>query len=159
MRRVLSATQRLTEGIDSVRIFDGASVPFRTWWPGISHRIMGLDGGGGSSIKYPGTEEMSSRPHQDVEYIPLDSGPSEPGLTRRPVASAKYAGHLFLAAVFFTGIVVGGGIGRWLKVPHVITTLIPPISLESPHYEPVVTLFDSFIDMCVSPFPLNPVRR
>lgn len=94
---------------------------------------------------------MSSR-LQDVEYIPLeDSGPNEPSFTRRPVASAKYAGRLFLAAVFFAGILLGGGIGRWFTIPNVITTLIPSsIVLEPTHYEPVVTIFDSFVDMCVS---------
>ena len=92
---------------------------------------------------------MSSR-HQDVEYIPLDSGPTEPNLTRRTSVSAKYAGHLFLAALFFTGIFVGAGICRWFTVPTVITTLIPSsVVLDPVHYEPVVTLFDSFVDMCV----------
>ena len=136
--------QRLSAGIDG-------ACSLGTWWP--EYWIMGRAArcGRGNSISYPGSGEMSSRPHQDVEYIPLDSGPGEPSLTRRTFASAKYAGHLFLAAVFFTGIVVGGGIGRWFKVPHVIKSLIPsPIGLEPTHYEPVVTLFDSFTDMCVS---------
>ena len=93
---------------------------------------------------------MSSR-HHDVEYIPLDPGPTEPNLTRRPFVSAKYAGNFFLAAAFFVGIIVGGGIGRWSTVPTLITTVIPTSVVPEPvHYEPVVTLFDSFIDMCVS---------
>lgn len=91
--------------------------------------------------------------HQDVEYIPLDSDPGEPSATRRSFASAKYAGHLFIAAVLFAGVLVGGGIGRWVTVPKVITvfsTVVP----EPVHYEPVVTLLDAFIDMCVlNPFP------
>lgn len=102
-----------------------------------------------------GSGEMSSRPH-DVEYIPLDSGPNEPNLTPRPLASAKYAGRLFLAALFFAGVLVGGGIGRWFTAPKIITNLIPPaIVIEPVHYEPVVTLFDAFVDMCVLIYPGN----
>ena len=100
-----------------------------------------------SSIKEGG---MSSR-HQDVEYIPLDSGPTEPTAARRTFASAKYAGQLFLAAIFFTAIFVGVGVGRWFKVPNVITTLIPSSIVVDPvDYGSVVTLYDSFVDMCVS---------
>lgn len=93
---------------------------------------------------------MTSR-HHDVEYIPLDPDPGNPNPTPRPFASAKYAGHLFLAAVLFAGILIGGGIGRWATVPHVITTLVPSTVILNPvHYEPVVTIFDSFVDLCVS---------
>jgi hypothetical protein len=89
--------------------------------------------------------------HQDVEYIPLDSGPGEPSSTHRSFASAKYAGHLFLAAVLFAGVLVGGALGRWVTAPNVITTQIPStVVLEPVHYEPVVTLLDSFIEMCVA---------
>lgn len=93
---------------------------------------------------------MASR-HHDVEYIPLDSGPGDPSpITRRSFVSAKYAGHLFLAAVLFAGVLVGGGIGRWAAVPNVITTLIPSTAATNTvHYEPVVTIFDSFIDLYV----------
>jgi hypothetical protein len=103
---------------------------------------------------------MSSQ-HQDVEYIPLDSGPGEPTLPRRPLASAKYAGHLFLAAVLFAGILVGGGVGRWFTIPNTITNLIPSsIILKPVHYEPVVTILDAFVDMCVSVHRSNhPCRR
>lgn len=91
---------------------------------------------------------MTTR-HQDVEYIPLDT--SEPTPTRRPFASAKYAGHLFLAVVLFSGILVGGAISRWATEPEVITTEVPStVVLEPVHYEPVVTLLDSFINMCVT---------
>ena len=93
---------------------------------------------------------MSSR-HHDVEYIPLDSGPGEPSPARRPFASAKYAGHLFLAAVLFAGVLVGGTFGRWVTSPNVITIQVPSTVIPEPvHYEPVVTLLDSFIDMCVT---------
>ena len=94
---------------------------------------------------------MSSR-HHDVEYIPLDPGPDDPSLTRRSTfASAKYAGHLFLSTVLFAGILIGGGIGRWVAVPNVITSLVPSTVILNPvHYEPVVTIFDSFVDLCVS---------
>ena len=86
-----------------------------------------------------------------MEYIPLDSGPGESSSTRRPFASAKYVGHLFLAAVLFAGVLVGGTIGRWVTTPDVITIEVPStVVLEPTHYEPVVTLFDSFIDMCVT---------
>jgi hypothetical protein len=92
---------------------------------------------------------MSSR-HHDVEYIPLDSSPGDPNPTHRPLASAKYAGHLFLAVVLFAGILIGGGIGRWATVPNVITTLVPStVTLDPVHYKPVVTIFDSFTDLCV----------
>ena len=93
---------------------------------------------------------MGSRHHDDVEYIPLDSGPGEPSSSRtRPFASAKYAGHLFLAAVLFAGVLVGGTFGRWVTTPNVIITQVPS-TVEPVHYEPVVTLLDSFIDMCVT---------
>ena len=90
---------------------------------------------------------MSSR-HQDVEYIPLDSGSVEPTVTRRSFSPAKYTGHLFLATVFFTGILVGGGISRSLTVPNVIKTLIPSSVVQDP-VEPVVTIFDAFVDVYV----------
>jgi len=91
---------------------------------------------------------MSSR-HQDVEYIPLDSG--QPSPARRPFASAKYAGHLFLATILFAGVLVGGAIGRWFIGPNVITTEIPSSVVPEPvQYEAVVTLLDSFVDMCVT---------
>ena len=90
---------------------------------------------------------MSSQRH-DVEYIPLDSGPGEPNPTHRPFASAKYIGHLFLAAALFTGVLIGGGIGRWATAPNVITTLVPS-TVEPVKFEPVLTLFDSFVDLCV----------
>lgn len=96
---------------------------------------------------------MTSR-HHDVEYIPLDSsGPGDSNLSHRPFASAKYAGHLFLAAVFFAGVVVGGGVGRWATIPDVVIAHIP--SAVNPFkFEPVVTVFDSFVDLYVSsPFP------
>ena len=88
---------------------------------------------------------MSSR-HQDVEYIPLDSAPpsEEQNSARRPVLSAKYAGRLFLTAVFFAGILLGAILGRsFTALPTIIT---PPI----PSYEPLVTILDSFVDMCAS---------
>ena len=95
-------------------------------------------------------------PHHDVEYIPLDSGPADQNLTRRPLASAKYAGHLFLSAVFFAGILIGGGVGRsWATVPNVITRTPSTIVPNPVHYEPVVTIFDSFTDLCVP----CPIRR
>jgi len=91
---------------------------------------------------------MASR-HHDVEYIPLDSGPGEAAPTRRPVASAKYAGHLFLAAALFAAVLVGGTFGRWVTSPNVIITQVPS-TVKPVHYDPVVTLLDSFIDMCVT---------
>jgi len=87
---------------------------------------------------------MSSR-HQDVEYIPLDTG--EPSHTPRALASAKYAGHLFLAAFFFAGILAGGGIGRWLTAPNITVIPIPAPPQEPVHYDPVMTLLDSFVDI------------
>ena len=94
---------------------------------------------------------MSPR-HEDVEYIPLDSGPGgHPSATHRSFASAKYAGHLFLAAVLFAGVSVGAAIGRWATTPDVITTEVPStVVLEPVHYDPVVTLLDSFIDLYVN---------
>jgi len=92
---------------------------------------------------------MSSH-HRDVEYIPLDSGPGEPNVTRRPFASAKYLGHLFLAAVLFAGALIGGGIGRWATTPNIITTIVPSTADHEPvHFEPILTIFDSFLDLCV----------
>lgn len=115
--------------------------------------------GGGQYVepetKGKGSDQISDRgmssQHQDVEYIPLDSDPSEPSFAPRSFASAKYAGHLFLATVLFAGVLVGGAIGRWATVPNVIT-VVPSTGVvpEPVHYEPVVTLLDSFIDMCVS---------
>jgi len=101
---------------------------------------------------------MMSPRHHDVEYIPLDPGPGDPtNLTRRSTfVSAKYAGHLFLSTVLFAGILIGGGIGRWVAVPNVITSLVPSTVILNPfHYKPVVTVFDSFIDLCAS----MPVRQ
>jgi len=97
---------------------------------------------------------MTSR-HHDLEYIPLDSGPGDQNPIPRPLASARYAGYLFLAAVFFAGILIGGGVGRWVTVPNVITTLIPSTATPNPvHYEPVVTIFDSFADL-YAPCPIR----
>ena len=91
---------------------------------------------------------MTSR-HHDIEYIPLDS--SGPNAPRRSLASAKYATHLFLAAVFFAGALIGGGIGRWATIPSVITSFIPSTVIVGPvQYKPVVTIFDSFVDLYVS---------
>lgn len=94
---------------------------------------------------------MTSR-HHDIEYIPLDSSsPSDPNAPRRSFASAKYAGHLFLTTVFFAGVLVGGGIGRWATIPSVITNFIPSTVIVEPvQYKPVVTIFDSFVDLYVS---------
>ena len=101
---------------------------------------------------------MASR-HHDVEYIPLDPGPGEPSTApRSSFASAKYAGHLFLAAVLFAGILVGAGIGRWTTVPNVVTTIVPPVVVSDPvHYDPVVTIFDSFVDMYASTLFRRPI--
>ena len=97
-----------------------------------------------------------SSPHHDVEYIPLDSGPpGEAPHRRRPFASARFAGQLFLAAALFAGVLVGGLFGRWFTAPDVIVTEVPSTVIVEPvHYEPVVTILDSFVGMCVTS-PLN----
>ena len=80
-------------------------------------------------------------PHHDVEYIPLDSGPGEAPPRRRPLASTRFAGRLFLAATLFAGVLVGGIFGR----------LVPSTVFVGPfHYGPVVTILDSFVGMCVT---------
>jgi hypothetical protein len=94
---------------------------------------------------------MTSR-HHDIEYIPLDS--SDPGdpphAPRRSFASAKYAGHLFLAAVFFAGVFVGGGVGRWATIPDVTAYIPSTVTANPVRFTPVVTVFDSFVDLYVS---------
>ena len=88
---------------------------------------------------------MSSR-HQDEspEYIPLDDS-QEQSSTRRTVLSAKYAGRLFLTALFSVGILLGGVVGRSFATPRLPSLISTPIS----SYQPVVTILDSFVDMYV----------
>ena len=73
---------------------------------------------------------MSPR-YKNVEYIPFDSDPSgHPSATRCSFASAKYAGHLFITVIWFTGVSVGAAIG----LPHLMTNNAnPALPATLPH--------------------------
>ena len=64
-----------------------------------------------------------ARHHDDVEHIPLDSGPGKLSPSRtRPFASVNFAGHLFLTAILFAGVFVGGTFSRSVTTPNIAIT-------------------------------------